>query len=71
MLGKNSPAGTKQGFGERVGATFKGIGASIKEGLSPESLFAKGGLARSVFVPHARERELENQQLYSQIPLKF
>jgi hypothetical protein len=53
----------KQSFGERVGATFKGIGASIKEGASAENLFDKGSLARSVFVPQARERELENQQL--------
>ena len=56
----------KQGFVERVGATFKGIGASIKEGASAENLFDKGSLARSVFVPHARERELENEELEKQ-----
>jgi hypothetical protein len=53
----------QQGFGERIKSGLKGIGASIKEGASAENLFAKGSLARSVFVPHARERELENQQL--------
>ena len=53
----------QQGFGERVKSGLKGIGASIKEGASAENLFAKGSFARSVFVPHARERELENEEL--------
>ena len=56
----------QQGFGERVKSGLKGIGASIKEGASAENLFAKGSLARSVFVPHARERELENEELEKQ-----
>ena len=53
---------SKQGFGERV----KGIGATIKEGARAENLFDKGSLARSVFVPHSRERELENEELEKQ-----
>ena len=56
----------KQGFVEKVGATFKGIGASIKEGVSAENTTAPGSLARSMLVPHARERELVNEELEKQ-----
>jgi len=53
---------SKQGFVERV----KGIGASIKEGVSAENTTAPGSLARSMLVPHARERELVNEELEKQ-----
>ena len=56
----------KQSFAEKVGATFKGIGASIKEGVSAENTTAPGSLARSMLVPHARERELVNEELEKQ-----